>query len=420
MSAVEIFTKDYCRYCARAKDLLRAKDIAFKEIDITHDTDLQKIVQERSGRRTVPQIFINDRSIGGYDDLFALNVSGDLDRLLAPANDSDARVGNSDAVHHKLIVIGSGPAGYTAAIYAARANLNPVVIAGLEQGGQLTTTTDIENWPAGEPGLQGPELMERFQEHAERFEAKLIRDHIHDIDVSARPFKLTGDRRVYTADAVIIATGATARYLGLDSEARFKGRGVSACATCDGFFYKDKPVAVVGGGDTAVEEALYLANIASHVTLIHRRDSLRAEKVMQDRLFAKVQEGKVDIVWSHEVDDVIGDPSGVTGVRLRDVASGAVRSLDVDGLFIAIGHTPNTGMLDGQADMAGGYLRVRGGFDGDATRTSVEGLFAAGDVADPVYRQAITSAASGAMAALDAERYLAAVATQSTPQTLAA
>lgn len=409
MSQIEVYTKDYCPFCTRAKDLLRAKGLAFEETDITRDEGLQLLVQERSGRRTVPQIFIDGQSIGGFDDLAALNASGALDALLAERDGRNRAASANKPEHHKLIIVGSGPAGYTAAIYAARANLEPVVIAGLEQGGQLTTTTDVENWPAGEVELQGPELMQRFQSHAERFEAKLINDHIDSLDVSQRPFRLKGDRSDYTADALIIATGATAAYLGLDSETRFKGRGVSACATCDGFFYKDKSVAVVGGGNTAVEEALFLANIASHVTLIHRRDSLRAEKILQDRLFRAVEDGKVDIIWSHEVDEVVGDDTGATGLRLRNSVTGEMREIAVAGVFIAIGHRPNTGLLAGQLDMDSGYIRVKGGLEGDATATSVPGVFAAGDVADRVYRQAVTSAATGAMAALDAERFLGAV-----------
>lgn len=404
MDEVIVYTKDYCGYCAQAKAMLQAKGVTFTEIDVTHDPSLQAEVMERSGRRTVPQIFIDSDHIGGFDDLAALDATGELDRLLA----HDAAKLGVTVQHHRLIILGSGPAGYSAAIYAARAGLQPTVITGLEAGGQLTTTTDVENWPGGEVTLQGPDLMERFREHAERFEATLIRDHIHAVDLSARPFRLQGDAGSYTADSLIIATGASAKYLGLDSEEAFKGRGVSACATCDGFFYRGKPVAVVGGGNTAVEEALYLANLASHVTLVHRRDSLRAEKILQDRLFRKVEEGKVSILWDHEVDEILGDETGVTGLRVRGVRTGESQDLSVDGVFIAIGHTPNTSLFAGQLVMDGGYLRIRGGLDGDATQTSRPGVFAAGDVADPVYRQAVTSAATGAMAALDAERYLAA------------
>jgi thioredoxin reductase (NADPH) len=309
--------------------------------------------------------------------------------------------------HHTLIILGSGPAGYTAAVYAARAGLEPVIITGIEVGGQMTTTTDVDNWPGDDQGVQGPELMERMKRHAERFGTKLIYDQINKADLSGRLFTLTGDSGEYTCDALIIATGASARYLGLPSEEAFKGKGVSACATCDGFFYKGKPVAVIGGGNTAVEEALYLANLASHVTIVHRRDKFRSEKILSDRLLARTgEDGNVSIEWDHVLDEVEGDESGVTGVRLRNVASGETKELPVHGVFIAIGHKPNTDIFAGQLDMDGGYIRVRGGSAGFATQTSVEGVFAAGDVADPVYRQAVTSAGSGCMAALDAERYL--------------
>ncbi len=310
--------------------------------------------------------------------------------------------------HRKLIILGSGPAGYTAAVYAARANRSPMLIAGLQQGGQLMTTTEVDNWPGDAHGLQGPALMERMQKHAERFATEIVADHIHTADLSRRPFRLVGDAGEYTCDALVIATGASARYLGLDSEEKFKGRGVSACATCDGFFFRGQQVAVIGGGNTAVEEALYLSNIAAHVTLVHRRDRLRAEKILQDRLHARAAEGKVSLLWNHAVDEVLGDPSGVTGVRLSGTLPGAAarRDLEVTGVFVAIGHTPNTGLFAGQLEMRGGYIQVRGGSDGDATATSVEGVFAAGDVGDHVYRQAITSAGSGCMAALDADRYL--------------
>jgi len=327
----------------------------------------------------------------------------------------------SDTRHCRVLILGSGPAGYTAAVYAARANLEPVMITGIEQGGQLMTTTDVDNWPGDVEGLQGPALMERMLRHAQRFDTDVVNDHIHRVDLAARPFRLEGDYGNYTCDALIIATGATARYLGLPSEEAFKGRGVSACATCDGFFYRGKEVAVIGGGNTAVEEALYLSNLASKVTLVHRRDKLRAEKIMQDHLFRKADEGKVDIVWDHVVDEVLGDDSGVTGVRIRSAKdSSATRELVLDGVFIAIGHTPNTGLFDGQLDMENGYIRVAGGQNGDATATSVPGVFAAGDVADHVYRQAITSAGAGCMAALDAERYLEATAEASTKRNAAA
>ncbi|NNJ65566.1 MAG: thioredoxin-disulfide reductase [Xanthomonadales bacterium] len=312
----------------------------------------------------------------------------------------------SDAKHSRLVIIGSGPAGYTAAVYAARANLKPMVITGLEQGGQLTTTTEVENWPGGHAELQGPELMQNMLEHVERFEAEVVFDHIHTVDLSQRPFRLEGDSGVYTADSIVIATGASARYLGLPSEEEYKGRGVSACATCDGFFYRERKVAVIGGGNTAAEEALYLSNIASEVVLVHRRDELRAEKILQDRLFAREKEGKLQILWDHVLEEVLGDDSGVTGMRVKNVKSGEFTEIDLAGVFIAVGHTPNTDIFEGQMDMNGGYIEVRSGTGGYATATSVPGVFAAGDVADHVYRQAVTSAGFGCMAALDAERWL--------------
>ncbi len=308
--------------------------------------------------------------------------------------------------HCRLLILGSGPAGYTAAIYAARANLKPVLITGLQQGGQLTTTTDVENWPGEPDGVQGPELMERMLRHAQRFDTEIVFDHIQEADLSRRPFRLQGDNGSYTCDALIIATGASAKYLGLPSEEAYKGRGVSACATCDGFFYRDQKVAVIGGGNTAVEEALYLSNIASHVTLVHRRDRLRAEKILADRLFTRAESGKVSIEWNHVLDEVLGDEQGVTGIRIRNVQDGSTKTLDVHGVFIAIGHQPNTAMFEGQLEMENGYIVVQSGTRGNATATSVPGVFAAGDVADPVYRQAVTSAGAGCMAALDAEAYL--------------
>ena len=313
----------------------------------------------------------------------------------------------SDSKHCRVLILGSGPAGYAAAVYAARANLNPVMVTGIEQGGQLMTTTDVDNWIGDVEGLQGPELMQRMLKHAERFNTEVVNDHISKVDLGVRPFFLQGDYGSYTCDALIIATGATAKYLGLPSEEAFKGRGVSACATCDGFFYRDKPVAVVGGGNTAVEEALYLSNIASSVTLVHRRDALRAEKIMQDHLFQKEREGNVSIEWDHVVDEVLGDDSGVTGLRVQSTEEeGVSKDLAVDGVFIAIGHHPNTDLFAGQLEMKNSYITVKTGLAGDATATSVPGVFAAGDVADQVYRQAITSAGSGCMAALDAEKYL--------------
>ena len=308
--------------------------------------------------------------------------------------------------HSRLLILGSGPAGYTAAVYAARANLNPLLITGLAQGGQLMTTTDVDNWPADAAGVQGPELMERFLKHAERFETEIVFDHIHTVKLGSRPFELTGDAGTYTCEALIIATGASARYLGLPSEQKFMGRGVSACATCDGFFYKGQDVAVVGGGNTAVEEALYLANIARRVTVVHRRERFRAEKIMIDKLMKKAREGNVSIEWDHVLDEVTGDASGVTGMRVKHAKTGATRELDLKGVFIAIGHTPNTQLFEGQVEMKNGYIVTRGGGEGDATATSVPGVFAAGDVQDHVYRQAVTSAATGCMAALDAEKYL--------------
>ena len=312
----------------------------------------------------------------------------------------------SDIKHCRLLILGSGPAGYTAAVYAARANLDPVLVTGLEQGGQLMTTTEVENWPGGEEGLQGPPLMENMREHAERFNTEIIFDHIHTVDFSNKPYRLEGDAGVYTCDALIIATGASAMYLGLPSEEAFKGKGVSACATCDGFFYKQQSVAVIGGGNTAVEEALYLANIASHVTIVHRRDELRAEKILQDRLFKKEQEGTMSIAWDSVLDEVLGDDSGVTGIRIKNVKDNSIRDIDVMGVFIAIGHKPNTGIFAGQLDMNNGYIKIKSGIEGNATSTSVAGVFAAGDVCDHVYRQAVTSAGTGCMAALDAEVYL--------------
>ena len=312
----------------------------------------------------------------------------------------------SDVKHCRLLILGSGPAGYTAAVYAARAALEPVLVTGAEMGGQLTTTTDVDNWPGDVTGLQGPDLMDRMRRHAERFDTVIVNDHIDEVDLSQRPFRLSGSGN-YTCDALIIATGASAQYLGLDSEERFKGRGVSACATCDGFFYRDQPVAVVGGGNTAVEEALYLSNIASQVSVVHRRDELRAEKMLQKHLFERVESGKVKMVWDHVVDEVLGDDSGVTGLRVRNTKDTSQTSdLDVTGVFIAIGHVPNTGIFDGQLEMEGGYIIVNAGRTGNATATSVPGVFAAGDVGDYVYRQAVTSAGSGCMAALDAEKYL--------------
>jgi len=309
--------------------------------------------------------------------------------------------------HARLIILGSGPAGWTSAVYAARANLKPLLITGMQMGGQLMTTTDVDNWPGDAHGLQGPDLMSRMQAHAERFDTEVVFDHIHSADLSRRPFRLIGDSGEYTCDALVIATGASAKYLGLESETKYMGKGVSACATCDGFFYKEQEVAVIGGGNTAVEEALYLSNIARKVYLVHRRDTLRAEKILQDKLFAKAQAGKIELIWDHAVEEVLGDDSGVTGMRLRSTKDDqSVREIEVNGFFVAIGHTPNTSLFEGQLEMNSGYLQIESGLAGNATQTSVPGVFAAGDVADQVYRQAITSAGFGCMAALDAERFL--------------
>ncbi len=309
--------------------------------------------------------------------------------------------------HSRLIILGSGPAGYTAAVYASRANLRPVLITGLEKGGQLTTTTDVDNWPGDVEGLQGPQLMERMEQHAMRFNTEIIFDHIAKVNLNVRPFELIGDQKtLYTADALILATGASAKYLGLPSEQAFMGKGVSACATCDGFFYKQKPVAVIGGGNTAVEEALYLSNIASHVTVVHRRDKFKSEKILIEKLMKKVESGIVTILWNHVLEEVLGDETGVTGMRVQSLTDKSQKDIKLDGIFIAIGHTPNTKIFEGQLNMNGGYLQVQSGIQGNATATSIPGVFAAGDVADHVYRQAITSAGSGCMAALDAEKYL--------------
>ncbi|MBR9828715.1 MAG: thioredoxin-disulfide reductase [Oceanospirillales bacterium] len=312
----------------------------------------------------------------------------------------------SEVQHHRLIILGSGPAGYTAAVYAARANLNPIIITGMQAGGQLTTTTDVDNWPGDVDGVQGPELMQRMQAHAERFNTQVIFDHINETDLQNRPFRLKGDMGEYTCDALIIATGASAQYLGLESEEAFMGKGVSACATCDGFFYRGQKVAVIGGGNTAVEEALYLSNIAAEVTLIHRRDSLRSEKILQDKIMERAANGNINILWNHQLDEVLGDNSGVTGLRARSTLDDSTQELELQGVFVAIGHKPNTDLFTGQLDMEDGYLKIRSGLDGNATQTSIEGVFAAGDVCDHNYRQAITSAGFGCMAALDAEKYL--------------
>lgn len=320
----------------------------------------------------------------------------------------------SEVIHHQVIILGSGPAGYSAAVYAARANLKPVIITGMQLGGQLTTTTEVDNWPGDPHGLTGPDLMVRMRQHAERFGTELVYDHINQVNLSQRPFTLIGNNATYTCDALIIATGATAQYLGLESEQKFMGMGVSACATCDGFFYKDQNIVVIGGGNTAVEEALYLSNIAGHVTLVHRRDKLKSEKILQDQLLEKTKNGNVSIEWNHKVKEVTGDDSGVTGVVIENVLDGSTKTLDVTGMFVAIGHKPNTDIFAGQLEMNNGYIVVKSGIDGNATATSVEGVFAAGDVADHHYRQAITSAGTGCMAALDVEKYLDALNTAAT------
>ncbi len=318
----------------------------------------------------------------------------------------------SETKHCRLLILGSGPAGYTAAIYAARANLNPVLITGMEQGGQLTTTTEVDNWPGDNEGVQGPELMDRMLKHAERFNTEIIFDHIHTTKLTEKPFQLIGDQATYTCDALIICTGASAQYLGLESEENFKGRGVSACATCDGFFYRNQKVAVIGGGSTAVEEALYLSNIADEVTIVHRRDAFRSEKILSDQLIQKAETGNVTIEWDHVLDEVLGDNTGVTGMRIKNVKDGSTKDIDLQGVFIAIGHKPNTDIFAGQLDMENGYLTVTGGIEGNATQTSIEGIFAAGDVMDHVYKQAVTSAGTGCMAALDAERFIDALAAE--------
>ena len=326
----------------------------------------------------------------------------------------------SDRRHCRLLILGSGPAGYTAAVYAARANLEPVLVTGMEMGGQLTTTTDVDNWPGDASGLQGPELMERMREHALRFGTDIVFDHIHTAELTQKPFRLVGDSGEYTADALVIATGASAMYLGLESETAFMGKGVSACATCDGFFYKNQDVAVIGGGNTAMEEALYLSNIARHVTVVHRRDAFRGEKILQDQVKERAQSGNISIRWNATLDEVLGDESGVTGARLKNTQDGSTDDIDLAGVFIAIGHRPNTDLFTGQLDMAGGYIQVHSGLEGNATATSIDGVFAAGDVMDHVYRQAITSAGTGCMAALDAEKYLDALAMATTANTTAA
>lgn len=400
MSAITIYTKPTCPYCEMAKRLLAAKGQSWTEIDVEADSARRDEMIRRSGRSTVPQIWIGERHVGGFDDLAALDRTGRLDPLLGIEGGGPA-AGGSPAEHVKLVIVGSGPAGWTAALYAARAELQPVVVAGFAAGGQLMLTTDVENYPGFPDAISGPELMERFQKQAQRFGARVFQEDATRVDLSRRPFRIETSDRVLTADAVIFATGASARWLGIPSEQRLVNRGVSACATCDGALYKGKAMAVVGGGDTALEEALFLTRYATKVTIVHRRDELRASKIMQDRAR---KSDKIEFAWNSEVDEVLGQDF-VTGVRLRDVRTGATREIAVEALFVAIGHQPNTELVKGQLETdAVGYLRVEAG----STRTAVEGVFACGDATDPAYRQAVTAAGTGCMAAIDAERWLAA------------
>jgi thioredoxin reductase (NADPH) len=396
MPSIVMYTKQVCPYCTRAKHLLTQKGQEWTEIDIEAEPGRREEMIERSGQRTVPQIFIDDQHVGGFDELAALEEAGELDPLLGRSAAGPAR-----SEHRRVVIVGSGPAGFTAAVYAARAQLEPVVIAGLQFGGQLMLTTDVENYPGFADGVTGPEMMEVFQKQAERFGTEVIPEDASEIDVSQRPFRVKTSERAYTADALILATGASARWLGLESETRLQNQGVSACATCDGALFRGKPMAVVGGGDTAMEEALFLTRFATKVTVVHRRDELRASKIMQER--ARANE-KIEFAWNSAVDEILGDDH-VTGVRLRDLKNGETREIPVEAVFIAIGHQPNTERLRGQIELDGvGYVKVEPG----TTRTSVEGVFAAGDAMDPVYRQAVTAAGTGCMAAIDAERWLAA------------
>ena len=396
MPAITMYTKAVCPYCERAKHLLARKGQTWTEIDVEADPERRAEMIERTGRRTVPQIFVGDHHVGGSDELYALEEKGELDTLLGVAK-AGAGPGTERT---KLLIVGSGPAGYTAAIYAGRADLSPVMLAGLQFGGQLMLTTDVENYPGFPEGVSGPELMELLQKQAERFGTRVIAEDATRIDLSQRPFRVVSDERTFDADALIIATGASAKWLGIESEKRLMNRGVSACATCDGALFRGKPMAVVGGGDTALEEALFLTRYATKVSLIHRRDRLRASKIMQDRALANP---KIEFVWNAEVDEVIGQDF-VTGVRVRDVRSGEKREIPIEALFVAIGHKPNTDLLRGQLALdAVGYVEVERG----TSRTSVAGVFACGDATDPVYRQAITAAGTGCMAAIDAERWLA-------------
>lgn len=393
MPAITIYTKTHCPYCSMAKRLLESKGQTWTEINIEDHPERKAEMMERSGRKTVPQIWIGERHVGGFDDLSALDASGELGPLLGLKE-------KRSTAHARVVIVGSGPAGYTAAIYAARAELKPVVFAGLMSGGQLMLTTEIENYPGFPEGVEGSELMELLQKQAERFGTQIFLEDVESIDCSQRPFQIRGSEHTYTADAVIVATGASARWLGIESEQKFLNRGVSACATCDGAFFKDKPVAIVGGGDTALEEALFLTRYATKVTLIHRRDQLRASKIMQERAHANK---KIEFVWDSAIDEIFGEKA-VQGIKIRNVKTGALRELAVEGVFIAIGHKPNTEFLNGQLTLdPAGYIQAKSG----TSRTSIEGVFACGDVMDPTYRQAITAAGSGCMAAIDAERWLA-------------
>ena len=400
MTEIVMYTKTICPYCDRAKALLASKGVSWREINLDeHPERRQEMIRLSDGRRTVPQIFVNGKGLGGSDDIHALDREGKLDDLLGLRSRAAA-----PQAHHKVVILGSGPAGLTAAIYAARANLQPLVVAGNEPGGQLTITTEVENYPGYPEGVQGPEMMEMFRKQAERFHTRFLSGNVEQVDLSRHPFSLrleSGD--ALTCDALIVSTGASAKWLGLESEARLRNRGVSACATCDGFFFRGKPLAIAGGGDTAMEEALYLTNFATKVTIVHRRETLRASKVMEERAR---KHPKIEFAWNSIIEEVLGTPeAGVTGLKLRDAKSGQVRRLDVAGLFVAIGHEPNTRLFQGQLDMnEAGYIQVRPG----STYSSVPGVFAAGDAADPVYRQAVTAAGTGCMAAIDAERWLAA------------
>jgi len=396
MPSILMYTKPACPYCDMAKRLLQSKGQTWTEIDVEREPGRRDEMIERTGRRTVPQIFISDRHVGGFDDLAALERAGELDGLLGLE-----RTAPAPAEHRRVVIVGSGPAGYTAAVYAARAELEPVVVAGLQSGGQLMLTTDVENYPGFPDGVTGPEMMEMFQKQAERFGTRIFLEDATRIDLTSRPFLVETEERAFTADALILATGASARWLGIPSEERMQNRGVSACATCDGALFRGKPMAVVGGGDTAMEEALFLTRFATKVSVIHRRDSLRASKIMQDRALANE---KIEFLWDSVVDEVLGDDH-VIGVRVRNIKTDEARDVPVEALFIAIGHQPNTDLLRGQLELDDvGYIKVEPG----GTRTSVEGVFASGDAMDPVYRQAVTAAGTGCMAAIDAERWLAA------------